>query len=111
MSLITFDAELDSYQKKEGSHTNQIRIPQLRKKRRVSSGISVRAKDWNPEKKEVCKTDTLNRQKNSTLKAKILELETEYLRKSLMRQPVTSGSLLRQLPDRGSDELEERIPL
>ncbi|MPR36565.1 phage integrase SAM-like domain-containing protein [Salmonirosea aquatica] len=97
MSQITFDAELDPYEKKDGTHTIQIRITQLRKKRRISSGVSVLKAHWNPEKKEIRKADPLYRQKNATVKAKILELEQEYLKSSLRRQPVTATGLVRKL--------------
>ena len=97
MSHITFDAELDPYEKKDGSHTIQIRITQQRKKRRISAGVAVLAVHWNAEKKEVRRGDPLWRQKNATLKARILELESEYMKGSLLRQPVTAASLVRKL--------------
>ena len=97
MSQITFHPELDSYVKKNGTQSVQIRVTQFREMKRIGVGFSVLAKDWNAEKKNIRSSDPLYRQKNATLKSKLLELETEYLKKSLMRQPVTSGSLVRKL--------------
>jgi hypothetical protein len=40
MSDITFHCELDPYEKKDGTHTIQIRITQLRKKRPYCAPLS-----------------------------------------------------------------------
>jgi hypothetical protein len=94
MSDITFHCELDPYEKKDGTHTIQIRITQLRKKRRISSGISVSATNWNANKEEVRKSDKLYAQKNAALHSKILQLQHEYLKVTASKRVATAAGLI-----------------
>jgi integrase/recombinase XerD len=97
MSQITFHPELDSYVKKNGTQTVQIRVTQFREMKRIGMGFSVLAKDWNAEKKNVRASDPHHRQKNALLKAKLIELEQAHLNTSLQGRTTTPDQLIRKI--------------
>lgn len=97
MGNITFNVELDSYKKKDGTRNIQIRITQNRKSKRVTIGVSIQADHWNPEKSEVRKANSKHRQINSLIRSKIIELESTYLSRSVLNKSVTAEGLIKTL--------------
>ncbi|MEI7581925.1 site-specific integrase [Runella sp.] len=97
MSKISFHVELDNRVKKDGTQNIQIRITQAKKMLRVSVGASVEKKYWNDEKKEVRKRHPHCPQINTSIKAKLLERETTYLKGQFGTKKVTASTLQKQL--------------
>lgn len=94
---ITFHFTLDSYVQADGTQKIMLRITQNRTHKYVQVGYSVKAQDWNKEKKEVRKSHKLAAQINMAMQAKLLEVQKEYLKGRAESRPVTAGELQRKL--------------
>lgn len=97
MGKISFHVELDNRVKKDGTQNIQLRITQAKKMRRVAIGYSILKKDWNPEKKEVRKSNPLYLQINAATKAKLMEVEHTYLKSQVTNKKATAATLQKQL--------------
>lgn len=93
MKTITFTAELDSYEKKDGTRNIMIRITQNGKHKRVGIGHSVPKEMWNQEENLVRKKHPLSSMLNNLIKIKLSELERKYLGSKLQRQQITAKQL------------------
>lgn len=97
MGKISFHLELDNRVKKDGTQNIQLRITQAKKMLRVAVGFSILKKDWNDEKKEVRKSHPYYNQINTAIKAKMLEVESVYLKSQFGSRKVTASTLQKQL--------------
>lgn len=61
---MTVTPELNNRPNKDGLHTIQIRITHNRKLKRIALEYAIPLADWNPEKKEVRKSNPLHLPKN-----------------------------------------------
>lgn len=93
MKTITFNAELDSYQKKDGSHNIMVRISQNGKHKRVGLGHSVEKKHWNYSENNVRRTHPMASLLNELIKKTIADLEKKYLGSKLQQQNITARQL------------------
>ncbi|WP_394995016.1 phage integrase SAM-like domain-containing protein [Emticicia sp.] len=93
MKTITFNAELDSYQKKDGTHNIMIRISQYGKHKRVGLGYSIEKKHWNYVDNTVRKTHSMSSMLNDLIKIKISDLDKKYLGSRLQNQNITARQL------------------
>jgi site-specific recombinase XerD len=68
---ITFTPEIGNKPKANGKHPLFLRITAKRKKQRISLGYEIPLSDWNPEKKEVRKSNPYYRKINDEIEAEI----------------------------------------
>ncbi|TAF48689.1 MAG: hypothetical protein EAZ63_03825 [Runella slithyformis] len=93
---MTATPELNSKANKKGLHTIFLRITHNRKMKRIAIGFGVKMEEWNPEKKEVRKSNPLYAQINAAIKAKTIEAEQQILIAQVQSKPLT----VRQLQNR-----------
>ncbi|OZI09338.1 integrase [Siphonobacter sp. BAB-5385] len=73
-SLIRTTIELGNKPKKNGRYPLFLRITQNRKLKRIYLGFDIAIKDWNPEKKEVRRSEKMFAVINRTIEDKIAEV-------------------------------------
>ena len=89
MKTITFNVELDSYQKKDGTHNIMIRISQNGRHKRVDLGYSIEKYEENI----VRRIHSMASMLNDLIKIKISELDKKYLGSRLQQQNITAQQL------------------
>lgn len=93
MKTITFNPELDSYVKKDGTQNIMIRITQNGKHKRVSIGYSVSSDMWDHENKLVRRKHPLSSMLNDLIKMQLAQLDKKYLGSKLQQQQITARQL------------------
>ncbi len=96
-SKMTITPELNNRPNKNGLHSILIRITQNRKLKRIALEYAIPLKDWNPEKKEVRKSNPFYLTINAAIKAKVIEAEQETLHSQLQDKPLTATQLKKRL--------------
>ncbi|AEI46812.1 phage integrase SAM-like domain-containing protein [Runella slithyformis] len=94
---MTVTPELNNRPNKNGLHTIQIRITHNRKLKRIALEYAIPLADWNPEKKEVRKSNPLHLPINAAIKIKVLEAQQEALRSHIQDKPLTATQLKKRL--------------
>lgn len=97
MDKITFTFVLHSHILADGTQKILLRITQNRNHKYVDIGYSVKAEDWNKEKKEVRKSHRLSTEIKMVMKKKLIEAEQTYLRSQSQDIPISSQEIKRQL--------------
>jgi integrase len=97
MPKITFRFMLHSHELADGTHKIILRITQERKHKYVDIGYSVKAADWNNEKKEVRKTNPLWREIKMVMDSKLLEAQKTYLNARAQDATISASEIKRQL--------------
>lgn len=93
MRDITFNAELASYQRKDGSHNIFIRITQHGKHKRHNIGYAVEKKHWNFEEHCVRRTHPMASMLNDMIRIKISQLEEKLLKTKLQQTTISAKQL------------------
>ncbi|NBB18862.1 tyrosine-type recombinase/integrase [Runella sp. CRIBMP] len=97
MDKVTFHYTLDSYVKADGTQSILLRITQNRKHKYIDIGYSVKAAEWNKEKKEVRKSHRLSAEITMVMEAKLIEARQTYLKSKTQDLPITSKEIKRTL--------------
>lgn len=80
VNAFTFHIELGNRPKKDGTYSLYLRITQNRKIRRIYTGFDIPLKDWNPNKKEVRRSNVHYAKVNNRideLKAEAITIKAE----------------------------------
>lgn len=93
MRDITFNPELASYQRKDGSHNIFIRITQHGKHKRHNMGYAVEKKHWNFEENCVRRTHPMASMLNDLIRIKISQLEEKLLKTKLQQTTISAKQL------------------
>src|SRR5690606_23406502 len=93
----TFLPELSPHKKKDGTHAIMTRITVNRQLKRVPIDYSIIERYWNVERKEVRKNHPDSYVINAAIKAKIIELEKQYLKELTLNDVVSAISLQKKV--------------
>jgi integrase len=74
---VTFTPEIGNRPKANGKHPLFLRITANRKKQRISLGYEIPLSDWNPEKKEVRKSNPYFRKINDAIEKIVIEAKAK----------------------------------
>lgn len=94
---MTVTPELNNRPNKMGHYAIYIRITQNRRLKRLAIGYAVKKEDWNPERKEVRRSNPLYAAINAAIKAKVIEAEQASLQAQVMSKPLTAYQLKMRL--------------
>lgn len=97
MDKITFTFVLHSHVLTDGTQKILLRITQNRKHKYIDIGYSVKAEDWNKEKKEVRKSHRLSAEIKMVMKKNLIEAEQTYLKSQSQDIPISAKEIKRQL--------------
>ncbi|GAB2648679.1 site-specific integrase [Emticicia sediminis] len=93
MRDITFNPELASYQRKDGTHNIFIRITQHGKHKRYNIGYAVEKKFWNFEEHCVRRTHPMASMLNDMIRVKVSQLEEKLLKTKLQQTTISAKQL------------------
>jgi len=97
MSNITFNYVLHTHVLTDGTQKILLRITQNRKHRYVDIGYSIKAEDWNKERKEVRKGHRLASEINMVMNKNLIEAKQTYLKNQSQDLPISAREIKRQL--------------
>ncbi len=93
MRDITFNPELASYERKDGTHNIFIRITQHGKHKRHNIGYAVEKKHWNFEEQCVRRTHPMASMLNDMIRIKVSQLEEKLLQTKLQQTTISAKQL------------------
>lgn len=76
--MTTFTLELNSRPNRTGKYSVMIRATQDRKHKRIKTSVEVKKEDWNPNKKEIRKSDPDYKLLNDALEKEMNEAKSTY---------------------------------
>ncbi|NBB18807.1 hypothetical protein GVN20_05505 [Runella sp. CRIBMP] len=97
MDSITFSYVLHSHVLADGTQKILLRITQNRTHKYVDIGYSIKAEEWNKEKKEVRKSHRLSAEIKMVMDARLIEAKQTYLKSKSQDLPITSKEIKRTL--------------
>ncbi len=97
MTAITFSFVLHTHVLADKTRKILLRITQHRTHKYIDIGYSVKAEDWNKEKKEVRRSHPLWAEIKMVMDAKLIEAKQTYLKNLSQDIPISSTNIKRQL--------------
>ncbi|WP_428657704.1 Arm DNA-binding domain-containing protein [Runella sp.] len=95
MDAITFTFVLRSYVLADGTRKILLRITQNRKHKYVDIGYSVKADDWNKERKEVRKSHRLSGEIKMVMYRHLIDAKQTYLISQSQDIPISANEIKR----------------
>lgn len=92
--MATFNFVLREKQNRLGENPIYLRITSNRKHKYISTGVSVKSKDWNPINQEVRRSHDYYKTLNETLKLKRIEVQNAH--NELLKQGNESAKAIRE---------------